>query len=96
MKGFIKLAVGALTVGTSLASIPSPSGSSPQDFAYRMRVVGTADAAAYRVALPLALYRKIAHADLADLRVFNGNGEPVPFAVERRTPLANVRAAEWR
>ena len=83
MKGLIQLAVGALAVGTSFAAIPSPSGSSPQDFAYRMRVVGTGDAAAYRVALPLALYRKIAHADLADLRVFNGTGEPVPFAIER-------------
>jgi len=33
-----------------------PDGSSPNDFAYRMKVNGTADAAAYRVALPLALY----------------------------------------
>ena len=93
MKGFIKLAVCALVVGTPLAGIASPSGSSPQDFAYRMRVVGTGDAAAYRVALPLAVYRKIAHADLADLRVFNGTGEPVPFAIDRPAAETIANAA---
>jgi hypothetical protein len=91
MKGFIKLAVCALVAGTPLASIAS----SPQDFAYRMRVVGTGDAAAYRVVLPLAVYRKIAHADLADLRVFNGTGEPVPFAIDRppAETIANAATA---
>ena len=72
-----------LAAGTSLAGAASPSGSSPQDFAYRMKVVGTGDAAAYRVALPLAVYQKITRPDLADLRVFNGSGEQVPFAIER-------------
>ena len=67
----------------------------PQDFAYRMQVTGTADAAAYRVALPLAVYQKIVHPDLADLRVFNGNGEPVPFAVEQPAAgtIANAATA---
>jgi Protein of unknown function (DUF3999) len=67
----------------SLAIAATSTGSSPTDFAYRMQVLGTHDAAAYRVALPLAVYRKISHADLADLRVFNGSGEQVPFAIER-------------
>ena len=60
-----------------------------------MRVVGTGDAAAYRVVLPLAVYRKIAHADLADLRVFNGTGEPVPFAIDRppAETIANAATA---
>jgi hypothetical protein len=48
-----------------------------------MQVRSTADSAAYRVALPLALYQKIVHADLSDLRVFNAAGEQVPFAIER-------------
>jgi hypothetical protein len=59
--------------------------STPNDFAYRMRVTDTADAAAYRVALPLDVYQKIVHPDLADLRVFNSNGEQVPFAIEKPT-----------
>jgi hypothetical protein len=69
------------------------AGTSPKDFAYRMQVVGTGDAAAYRVALPLAVYRKVVHPDLADLRVFNGNGEQVPFAVERPVAATVADAA---
>lgn len=57
--------------------------STPKDFAYGMQVNATGDAAAYRVTLPLAVYQKIVHADLADVRVFNGNGEQVSFAIER-------------
>ena len=60
----------------------------PQDFAYRMQVMGTGTASAYRLTLPLVVYRKIAHPDLSDLRVFNGNGEPVPFALERPAALS--------
>jgi hypothetical protein len=87
--------LGALAAGTSLASADSPAVSTPQDFAYRMQVVGTGDAAAYRVALPLAVYQKIVHPDLADLRVFNGSGEPVPFAIERPAAgtVSNASAA---
>src|SRR5882724_7882520 len=73
----------ALVIGASLALAADPDGSSLNDFAYRMQVSGAADSAAYRVALPLALYQKIVHADLSDLRVFNGGGEQVPFAIER-------------
>jgi hypothetical protein len=74
MKVFLTLLAATSTLVT---------GTSPKDFAYRMQVVGTGDAAAYRVTLPLAVYQKIVHPDLADLRVFNGNGEQVPFALER-------------
>lgn len=82
MKMFLTLLAATSTVAV---------GASPNDFAYRMQVVGTGDAAAYRVALPLAVYQKIAHADLADLRVFNGNSEQVPFALER--PAAGTIAS---
>jgi hypothetical protein len=86
MKVFSTILVATLTLG---------AGASPKDFAYRMRVVGTGDAAAYRISLPLAVYQKIAHADLADLRVFNGSGEQVPFALERPAAgtLANAAVA---
>jgi Protein of unknown function (DUF3999) len=70
-------------VALSVAIAAASSGSTPSDFAYRMQVTGTHDAAAYRVALPLEVYRKITQADLSDLRVFNARGEPVPFAIER-------------
>jgi hypothetical protein len=83
MKPFATLSACALVIGASLAVARDHDGSSPNDFAYRMQVLGSADSAAYRVALPLALYRKIVHANLSDLRVFNAAGEQVPFAIER-------------
>jgi hypothetical protein len=67
--------------------------STPQDFAYRMQVNATGDAAAYRVTLPLAVYQKISHPDLADVRVFNGNGEQVSFAIERAAAGTVANAA---
>jgi Protein of unknown function (DUF3999) len=70
-------------LGLSVALAADPEVLSPRDFAYRMQVTGTGDAAAYRVSLPLAVYQKIVHADLADLRVFNADGEQVPFAIQR-------------
>jgi hypothetical protein len=95
MRLFALLSAGALVIGASVTPAADPDGSSPNDFAYRMRVSGTADSAAYRVALPLALYQKIVHADLSDLRVFNGSGEQVPFAIERPASgtVSNAAAA---
>ena len=56
---------------------------SPQDFAWRVQVLGTDDSsAAYRVSVPLSVYQKVVHPDLADLRVFNSNAQAVPFALE--------------
>jgi len=81
MKPFATLSACALAVGLAVAG--DRDGSSPNDFAYRMQVRSTADYAAYRVALPLALYQKIVHANLSDVRVFNAGGEQVPFAIER-------------
>jgi hypothetical protein len=85
----------ALVIGASLAVAADPDDFSPNDFAYRMQVNGTADSAAYRVALPLALYQKIVHADLTDLRIFNARGERVPFAIERpaSATVSNAAAA---
>jgi Protein of unknown function (DUF3999) len=74
----------ALAIALCAAAVAAVNdGASPKDFAYRMQVIGTEDAAAYRVALPLSVYQKIVHPDLSDLRVFNGSGEQVPFAIER-------------
>jgi hypothetical protein len=84
--GFVVVACVMTTASVGVAA--EPSGSSLGDFAYRQQVRGTSDAAAYRVTLPLALYQKIAHPDLSDVRVFNGSGEQVPFAIER--PVAGT------
>jgi Protein of unknown function (DUF3999) len=66
-----------------LANAASAAELSPADFASGMPVVTSADAAAYRVALPLALYQDTVHENLADIRVFNAGGEVVPYSISR-------------
>jgi len=65
---------------------------SPQDFAYAMAITTPAQAAAYRVAIPLEVYRNAAHEDLRDLRVFNARGEVVPYELEEPSREPAVRA----
>jgi hypothetical protein len=65
------------------ASLTAAAELSPSDFASGMPVVTSADAAAYRVALPLAVYQGTVNESLADIRVFNASGEVVPYAISR-------------
>jgi hypothetical protein len=53
---------------------------SPQDYAYGASLEADGSEALYQVALPAAVYRVVAHPDLADVRVFNGAGQVVPHA----------------
>lgn len=55
----------------------------PTDFAYGLLVETSGDDAAYRVPLPVAVYQTAVRPDLGDLRVFNSQGEVVPYALER-------------
>jgi hypothetical protein len=69
---------------------------SPRDFAYGQLAIPARDAAAYRFALPLTVYRNTFREDLGDLRVFNAEGVVVPFSLSRpaahslihKTPIA--------
>jgi uncharacterized protein DUF3999 len=67
---------------------------SPKDFAYGMPITVPAPAAAYRVAIPLEVYRKIVHDDLSDLRVFNASGEVVPYELQEPQPKPASRPPE--
>jgi len=58
----------------------APAELTPSDFAYGMPLVTPADAAAYRLALPAAVYEQT-RVGLADIRVFNARGEAVPYAL---------------
>jgi hypothetical protein len=79
--------MGALAMGT-LAGFASAADLSPADFAFAMPVATSADASAYRVALPVDVYRDTVRPDLADIRVFNARGEAVPYALSRPSPRA--------
>ena len=67
----------------------------PDDFAYGMEIA-TGDgpvSPAWRVALPLEVYRGLVRADRGDLRVFNARGEVVPHQLRRPATIATARPA---
>lgn len=64
----------------------------PNDFAYGVRVPSPGDAAAYRAALPLAVYQKVLRGDLGDVRMFNERDELVPYRIERPNAQEAVQA----
>src|ERR1700761_2193743 len=76
----------ALLLGSfGLLSAPAALALTPQDFAYGMPIMPTELAAAYRVQLPVDVYKVSVH-DLGDVRVFNSQGEAVPYAIHRVDP----------
>ncbi|HYM35529.1 MAG TPA: DUF3999 domain-containing protein [Steroidobacteraceae bacterium] len=58
-----------------------------EDFAYSAPLKTEQSAAAYQTPLTADVYRRAVYADLRDLRVFNGGGEVVPYAL--RQPSAS-------
>jgi hypothetical protein len=66
---------------------------SPQDFAFGLPVVTEKDAAVYRFPLPLAVYQGTVRDDLGDVRVFNAQGESVPYSLLRRAPPSETHEA---
>jgi len=65
---------------------------SPQDFAYAIPITTPAPSPAYRIKIPLDIYRGVAHEDLRDIRVFNARGEAVPYEL-RDAPLKPLSRA---
>jgi uncharacterized protein DUF3999 len=71
----------ALAACAQVASLTHAAGLAPRDFAYGCPIVSSADASAYRITLPLAIYQGTVRDDLGDLAVFNARGEVVPFFI---------------
>ncbi len=69
-----------------LAPILAVAVEQPQDFAFGLPVEVDGSEALYEVEIPPSVYQGVTRADLGDLRVFNADGEPVPFALEPRPP----------
>lgn len=61
-----------------LAAFSVCAAEKPADYAYGMALDVDGSEALYEITLPAAVYRGVARADLADVRVFNGAGELVP------------------
>lgn len=76
------------TAATSNEALPE----SPQDYAYGATLDLPQPASWYRVDLPLTVYAQSVWPDLHDVRVFNHDGERVPFTLE--TQRAPAREAQ--
>jgi hypothetical protein len=63
----------------------------PDDYAFGVPLTPGAAAAFHRVALPAVVYEGVVHPDLADLRVFNADGEVVPYAFVPRRAVPTER-----
>jgi Protein of unknown function (DUF3999) len=79
----------ALILAVSLA-VPAAAQAplKPEDFAAHGTIETGGAGPFHQLTLPLAVYEGAASADLADLRVFNGQGEMVPYALLRSEPQA--------
>jgi hypothetical protein len=62
-----------------------------QDFAYAVPISTAGPSSAYRIAIPLDVYRNVAHPDLRDVRVFNARGEAVPYELQDSPPKPVIR-----
>lgn len=63
-----------------LLALPVHADESLQAFSWRAPVDINANASYQRITLPMDVYLHVSQPDLRDLRVFNGEGRPVPFA----------------
>lgn len=73
-----------LIVLLALASSAAVAAERPADFAYGVEIKTGAPNALYEFEIPLAVYRGVTRSDLADVRVFNADGELVPHALKPR------------
>ena len=56
----------------------------PGDFAFGVPIEIDGKQALYEIEVPASVYQGVTRRDLGDVRVFNADGEPVPFALEPR------------
>lgn len=88
-----------LTVACLLLPTLAAAAESPADFQAKAAIELQGDGPFYQLALPIAAHFAAHSPDLQDLRVFNGEGEAVPFALIReqmRTEQAEQRIAlKW-
>ncbi|CAN0624849.1 conserved exported protein of unknown function [Burkholderia multivorans] len=85
-------------LGLSALSSLAGAGTGDAHFAQRFALDLGGNAAYFAVTVPQAVYAASLHGDLADLRVFNGAGEPVPYSLEAPAaagPPPQRRPVHW-
>ncbi|MEJ2094506.1 MAG: DUF3999 family protein, partial [Gammaproteobacteria bacterium] len=64
-----------------------------QDYAQANPITTDGSSAIYRIELPAEVYETVARYDLGDVRVFNQDGERVPFAIQRQEQKKVLKTA---
>lgn len=77
---------GLLLAANTLAAGPGPA-ATLDDFAFGYRLNTVPGSPVYQTVLPEEMYRVSRRDDLGDLRVFNAQGEVVPYALMRPAPI---------
>ncbi|OMH38000.1 DUF3999 domain-containing protein [Motiliproteus sp. MSK22-1] len=62
----------------------------PEDFAWGMKLNTSSTSAFYQLSIPQTVYQGVTRHDLGDLRVFNGQGQMVPYEL-KLTPLQQLK-----
>ncbi|AGI26456.1 hypothetical protein H681_22945 [Pseudomonas sp. ATCC 13867] len=83
LKTFLLL-VGACLAGTAVGAVPTPA-----DFANRVPLEVAGKGPWYRLQLPIEVLFGARHGDLRDLRIFNAEGEALPYSL--RTGAASEK-----
>lgn len=87
MRWINALVCGALLAATGSVFSNDSAREIPQDYATGAQLETSASSPWYRVTLPPAVYQQVAWPDLRDVRVFNHQGDAVPFTlVAQKTP----------
>ena len=82
MKWKIAIFTGALWCAALPGLAQETAPESPQDYAWGRSLTTAASSPWYRVALPDDVYQQSVWPDLRDVRVFNHQGERVPFTLQ--------------
>jgi len=77
-----------------VAAVGASAQERADEFAYSVPLTLSGENALYQLEVPASVYEGVAHANLSDVRVFNGRGEIVPYAWKPR-PAPGTQAAAW-
>ncbi|UTW09593.1 DUF3999 domain-containing protein [Pseudomonas benzenivorans] len=79
-----------------LCSLVGQAAERPGDYAWQLPLALTGEGPWYRLELPMAVHLAADFADLRDLRVFNGEGEPLAYALVRSPAEETLHEHEVR
>lgn len=84
------LLLGSLCLAGTVGAQPNSVAEKPQDFAYGMPLTTEGNEPFFRIDLPEAVYTESVWPDMRDVRVFNNQGQAVPFALTANVTTQNA------